>query len=119
VNITEIVHHTVRASALAPTLLNISANEREEVEMGLVWALIVGLVIGALAKLLMPGRDGGGIIVTSLLGVAGSLLAFAIGRSFGLYGRYEDGPGILASLLGSILVLALYRVFTRRRRRWI
>jgi uncharacterized membrane protein YeaQ/YmgE (transglycosylase-associated protein family) len=86
--------------------------------MGLLWALIVGLVIGALAKLLMPGRDGGGIIVTSLLGVAGSLVAFAIGRSFGIYGRYEDGPGILASILGAILVLGLYRVFTRRRR-WI
>lgn len=86
--------------------------------MGLVWALIVGLVVGALAKLLMPGRDGGGFIVTSLLGVAGSLVAFAIGRVFGLYGRYEDGPGILASVLGAVLVLGLYRAFARRRR-WI
>jgi uncharacterized membrane protein YeaQ/YmgE (transglycosylase-associated protein family) len=84
--------------------------------MGLLWALIVGLVIGALAKLVMPGRDRGGIIVTSLLGVAGSLVAFAIGRSFGIYGRYEDGPGILASVLGSVLVLGLYRAFTRSRR---
>ena len=84
--------------------------------MGLLWALIVGVVVGALAKLLMPGRDGGGIIVTSLLGVAGSMVAFAIGRVFGLYDRYADGPGILASVIGAILVLAFYRAFTRRRR---
>jgi uncharacterized membrane protein YeaQ/YmgE (transglycosylase-associated protein family) len=86
--------------------------------MGLVWALIVGLVIGALAKLLMPGRDGGGFILTSLLGVAGSMVAFAIGRVFGMYGAHADGPGILASVLGAILVLAFYRAITRRRR-WI
>ena len=84
--------------------------------MGLVWALILGVVIGALAKLLMPGRDGGGIILTSLLGVAGSMVAYAIGRVFGLYGTHSDGPGILASTLGAILVLALYRATTRRRR---
>jgi uncharacterized membrane protein YeaQ/YmgE (transglycosylase-associated protein family) len=93
-----------------------TTRKREEANMGLLWALIVGLVIGALAKLLMPGRDGGGFILTSLLGVAGSMVAFAIGRVFGMYGRYEDGPGILASVLGAVLVLGLYRLFTRRRR---
>lgn len=84
--------------------------------MGLVWALIVGLVIGALAKLLMPGRDGGGLILTSLLGVAGSMVAFAIGRVFGLYGAHDDAPGLLASVLGAILVLTVYRASIRRRR---
>ena len=84
--------------------------------MGLLWALIVGLVVGALAKLLMPGRDGGGIIVTALLGVVGAMVAFGIGRVFGLYGAHEDAPGVLASTLGAVLVLALYRTFTRRRR---
>jgi uncharacterized membrane protein YeaQ/YmgE (transglycosylase-associated protein family) len=84
--------------------------------MGLLWALIVGLVVGAVAKLLMPGRDGGGIIVTALLGVAGAMVAFGIGRVFGLYGTHDDAPGILASTLGAVLVLALYRSFTRRRR---
>lgn len=84
--------------------------------MGLLWALIVGLVVGALAKLLMPGRDRGGIVLTTLLGVAGSMVAFGIGRVFGMYGPREDGPGILASVLGAVLVLALYRAFARRRR---
>lgn len=84
--------------------------------MGLIWALIVGLVVGAFAKLLMPGRDGGGIIVTALLGVAGAMVAFGIGRVFGMYDANDDAPGILASTLGAVLVLALYRTFTRRRR---
>lgn len=84
--------------------------------MGLIWALIVGLVVGALAKLLMPGRDGGGIIVTALLGVAGAMVAYGIGRVFGLYSMNDDAPGMLASTLGAVLVLALYRTFTRRRR---
>lgn len=84
--------------------------------MGLLWALIIGLVVGALAKLLMPGRDGGGIIVTALLGVAGAMVAFGIGRVFGMYGANDDGPGLIASTLGAVLVLALYRSFTHRRR---
>jgi uncharacterized membrane protein YeaQ/YmgE (transglycosylase-associated protein family) len=84
--------------------------------MGLLWALIVGLVVGALAKLIMPGRDGGGMIVTALLGVAGSLVAFLIGRVMGMYGTHDDAPGILASILGAVLVLAIYRGATRRRR---
>jgi uncharacterized membrane protein YeaQ/YmgE (transglycosylase-associated protein family) len=84
--------------------------------MGLLWALLVGLVIGAIAKLLMPGRDGGGIIVTSLLGIGGSLVAFLIGRAFGMYGARDDAPGILASVIGAVLVLFVYRAATRRRR---
>ena len=84
--------------------------------MGLLWAMLVGLVVGALAKLIMPGRDGGGFIVTSLLGIAGALVAFMIGRVFGMYGNHEEAPGILASVLGSVLVLGVYRAATRRRR---
>jgi uncharacterized membrane protein YeaQ/YmgE (transglycosylase-associated protein family) len=83
--------------------------------MGLLWALIIGLVVGALAKLVMPGRDGGGIIVTALLGVVGAMVAFGIGRVFGLYGTQDNAPGILASTLGALLVLGLYRTFARRR----
>jgi uncharacterized membrane protein YeaQ/YmgE (transglycosylase-associated protein family) len=78
--------------------------------------MLVGLVVGALAKLVMPGRDGGGIIVTSLLGIAGALVAFLIGRVFGMYGTHDDAPGVLASLLGAVLVLGVYRTATRRRR---
>ena len=84
--------------------------------MGLLWALIVGLIIGALAKLIMPGRDPGGILVTMLLGVAGSFLALLIGRTMGMYGAHDDGPGIIASVLGSILLLAGYRALAGRRR---
>jgi uncharacterized membrane protein YeaQ/YmgE (transglycosylase-associated protein family) len=84
--------------------------------MGLLWALIVGLVVGALAKLIMPGRDPGGILVTMLLGVAGSFLALLIGRALGVYDMNDDGPGILASTLGAVLLLAGYRAISRRRR---
>lgn len=84
--------------------------------MGLLWALIVGLIVGALAKLIMPGRDPGGILVTMLLGVAGSFLALLIGRALGMYDMNDDGPGILASTLGAVLLLAGYRAVSRRRR---
>ena len=84
--------------------------------MGLLWALVVGLIVGALAKLVMPGRDPGGILVTMLLGVAGSFLAMLIGRSLGLYHAHDDAPGILASVLGSVLLLAGYRALVGRRR---
>jgi uncharacterized membrane protein YeaQ/YmgE (transglycosylase-associated protein family) len=83
--------------------------------MAIIWALIVGLVVGALAKLIMPGRDPGGIVLTKLLGVAGSLLAFFIGRAVGWYSAYDDGPGIIASILGAMIVLFVYRMARRER----
>jgi uncharacterized membrane protein YeaQ/YmgE (transglycosylase-associated protein family) len=85
--------------------------------MGLLWALVIGLIVGALAKLVMPGRDPGGIIVTMLLGVAGSFLALLIGRATGVYSMNDDGPGIIASVLGAVLLLAGYRAIAGRRRR--
>ncbi|MET0343386.1 MAG: GlsB/YeaQ/YmgE family stress response membrane protein [Polyangiales bacterium] len=84
--------------------------------MGLLWALIVGLIVGALAKLVMPGRDPGGIIVTMLLGIAGSFVALLVGRALGLYDMRDDGPGIIASVLGAVLLLAGYRAIAGRRR---
>jgi uncharacterized membrane protein YeaQ/YmgE (transglycosylase-associated protein family) len=84
--------------------------------MSLLWAALVGLVVGALAKLFMPGRDPGGIIVTMLLGVAGGLLAGAVGRAAGWY-TMGTGPGILASILGAMAILFLYRLVIGRRRR--
>jgi uncharacterized membrane protein YeaQ/YmgE (transglycosylase-associated protein family) len=83
--------------------------------MHLIWSLIIGLVVGAIAKFLMPGKDPGGIIVTSLLGIAGSMLAAFLGRSLGLYSPGEVAPGLLASVIGAMLLLGLYRVVTRRR----
>jgi uncharacterized membrane protein YeaQ/YmgE (transglycosylase-associated protein family) len=83
--------------------------------MHILWMLIVGLIVGALAKAVMPGRDPGGVVVTMLLGVAGALIAGFLGRSLGWYGTNE-GAGIIASILGSVILLAIYRAFVGRRR---
>lgn len=83
--------------------------------MGLIVSLIVGLVVGAIAKLLMPGRDPGGIFITALLGVAGSMLATAIGRATGWYSAHDDGAGIIASVIGAVIVLAGYRAVIGKR----
>jgi uncharacterized membrane protein YeaQ/YmgE (transglycosylase-associated protein family) len=79
-----------------------------------LWALIIGLVVGAIAKLLMPGRDPGGFIVTMLLGVAGSLVATFLGRALGWYAPGQ-GAGFIASVLGAVLLLWIYRKFFFRR----
>jgi uncharacterized membrane protein YeaQ/YmgE (transglycosylase-associated protein family) len=83
--------------------------------MHILWSLIVGLVVGAIAKLVMPGRDPGGIFITMLLGIAGSMVAGFLGRTLGWYGAADAGPGIIASVVGAIILLALYRMVTRRR----
>ncbi len=80
----------------------------------LLWSLIIGLVIGAVAKLLMPGRDPGGFIITMLLGVAGSLLANWIGRAMGLY-RQGEAAGFIMSVIGAMLLLFIYRLIVRGR----
>ncbi len=76
--------------------------------MQVISTLLLGLVVGAIAKLLMPGRDPGGIIITCLIGVGGAALAGFLGRAFGLY-SWGDGPGLCASVLGSVLLLTAYR----------
>ncbi|HEY7500298.1 MAG TPA: GlsB/YeaQ/YmgE family stress response membrane protein [Vicinamibacterales bacterium] len=76
--------------------------------------IVFGLVVGALAKLLMPGDDPGGIIVTILLGIAGALVGGLIGRSMGFYGANESA-GYLMSIAGAIILLALYRLVVRKR----
>jgi uncharacterized membrane protein YeaQ/YmgE (transglycosylase-associated protein family) len=80
----------------------------------MLWAIIIGLIVGALAKLIMPGRDPGGIIVTIILGIAGSLLATWIGRAAGWYAAGQ-GAGFIASLLGAIILLFIYRMIVGRR----
>jgi len=84
--------------------------------MGLLATLIVGLIVGALAKLFMPGRDPGGIIITILLGIAGSFVAGFLGRAVGWYRDPGSGPGIIASVIGAMILLALYRLAVGRRR---
>jgi len=80
----------------------------------LIWTAIIGLVIGAVAKFLMPGPQGGGILVTMLLGIVGSFVATYIGTAVGLYPQ-GAGAGFIASVLGAILVLWLYGKFFRGR----
>lgn len=79
----------------------------------LAWILF-GLVVGIIAKLLMPGRDPGGFIITILLGIAGALLGGFIGRALGFYGQNESA-GWIISILGAIILLALYRMMVRRK----
>src|SRR5687767_7800931 len=82
--------------------------------MHIISMLVIGLVIGALAKLVMPGRDPGGIIVTILIGIAGSMLAGFVGRELGWYAG-SRGAGFVASILGAIVLLAAYRLIMRGR----
>lgn len=78
--------------------------------MQFLWMCLIGLVAGALAKLLMPGKDPGGILVTMLLGIAGSILAGFLGRSLGWY-QEGEGAGVILSVVGAVLLLAIYRMF--------
>lgn len=83
--------------------------------MSILVTLLIGLVVGIVAKFLMPGRDPGGFIVTTLLGIAGAFVASFIGRSAGWYAPGEPA-GFLAAVLGAIALLIVYRlVFGRRR----
>ncbi len=76
--------------------------------------IIVGLIVGALAKLIMPGHDPGGIVVTMLLGIGGSILAGFLGRAVGWYGAGQP-TGFIASVIGAIIILAIYRIIIGRR----
>jgi uncharacterized membrane protein YeaQ/YmgE (transglycosylase-associated protein family) len=80
---------------------------------GVLGWIIFGLIVGVVAKLLMPGRDPGGIIVTMLLGIVGAVLGGFLGRTLGFYGPGE-AAGFFMSLLGAVALLAIYRMTTRR-----
>ena len=80
----------------------------------LVW-IVIGGIAGAIAKLLMPGKDPGGCIITILLGIAGALLAGFLGRAVGWYGE-GDGAGFIAAIVGAFLILLIYRLVVARRR---
>lgn len=82
--------------------------------MGILGWILFGLVVGALAKLIMPGRDPGGIIVTILLGIVGALVGGFLGRALDLYQPGEPA-GFVGALIGAIIVLAIYRLAGRRR----
>lgn len=82
--------------------------------MGILAWILFGLVVGVIAKLLMPGRDPGGFIVTILLGIAGALVGGFVGRAMGFY-ETNESAGWIMSILGAIVLLALYRMMVRRR----
>jgi uncharacterized membrane protein YeaQ/YmgE (transglycosylase-associated protein family) len=88
---------------------SLSVRQEEKIRMGIIGWIVFGLIVGAVAKLLMPGRDPGGWIVTILLGIAGALVGGFLGRAAGWYGP-NDAAGFLMSLLGAIVLLCLYRM---------
>jgi uncharacterized membrane protein YeaQ/YmgE (transglycosylase-associated protein family) len=79
----------------------------------LIW-VVFGLIVGAIAKLIMPGSDPGGIVITMLIGIAGSILGGFLGRMIGLYGPGQYG-GFFMSIIGALVLLFLYRQLTRTR----
>ena len=81
---------------------------------GILGWILFGLIVGAVAKLIMPGNDPGGIIVTMLLGIVGAVVGGWLGRALGFYGP-NDPAGFLMSLVGAVALLAMYRAISRRR----
>jgi uncharacterized membrane protein YeaQ/YmgE (transglycosylase-associated protein family) len=82
--------------------------------MGIILTLIIGLVAGAVAKFLMPGRDPGGFIITMLLGVAGAFVATWLGQAIGWY-QAGEGAGLIGAVVGAVIILIIYRVIVSRR----
>ncbi len=82
--------------------------------MSIVVTLLVGLVVGVIARLVVPGRDPGGAGITIVLGLAGAFIAGSLGQALGWYAAGE-APGIVASVIGAVLLLAIYRVVAGRR----
>jgi len=81
---------------------------------GIIGWIIFGIIVGLVARLLHPGRDPGGFVVTCLIGIAGSLLGGFLGRAMGLY-REGQGAGFIMSVIGAILLLVIYHAVVRRR----
>jgi uncharacterized membrane protein YeaQ/YmgE (transglycosylase-associated protein family) len=80
---------------------------------GIIGTIIFGLIVGVFAKLLMPGKDPGGIIITIILGIVGSVVGRWVGQLLGFYGP-EEAAGFIMSLIGAIILLAIYRAATKR-----
>ena len=82
--------------------------------MTIIWAIIIGFIVGLVAKLLMPGRDPGGFIVTALLGIIGAVVATFIGQAMGIYAAGQSA-GFIGAVIGAIIVLAIYHMVRGRR----
>jgi uncharacterized membrane protein YeaQ/YmgE (transglycosylase-associated protein family) len=82
--------------------------------MSIIWAIIIGFIVGLIAKFLMPGRDPGGFIVTAILGIVGALVATFLGQAMGLYAAGQSA-GFIASVIGAMVVLFIYHLVRGRR----
>ena len=82
--------------------------------MSILWILLIGLVVGLVAKALMPGRDPGGFVITALIGIAGAFVAHMLGRALGWYAEGQPA-GFIASVIGAIMLLAVYRMVLGRK----
>jgi uncharacterized membrane protein YeaQ/YmgE (transglycosylase-associated protein family) len=83
--------------------------------MSIIWAILIGFIVGLIAKFLMPGRDPGGFFITAVLGIVGALLASFLGQAMGLYAAGQ-AAGFIASVIGAMIVLFLYHMIRGRRR---
>ena len=82
--------------------------------MGIIWSIIIGFIAGLVAKFLMPGRDPGGFIITTLLGIIGAVVATYLGQAVGWY-RPGEGAGFIGAVVGAVILLAIYRMVAGRR----
>ena len=82
--------------------------------MGIIWTIIIGFIVGIVAKFLMPGRDPAGFIITALIGIVGSVVATYLGRAMGFY-QVGESAGFIAAVLGSIILLFIYRMVTGKQ----
>jgi uncharacterized membrane protein YeaQ/YmgE (transglycosylase-associated protein family) len=84
--------------------------------MGIIWAIVIGFLVGIVAKFLMPGRDGGGFFVTALLGIVGALVATFLGQAMGFYAAGQSA-GFIGAVVGAIVVLFIYNLVRGKGRR--
>ena len=82
--------------------------------MSILWTILIGLIVGIVAKCLMPGRDPGGLVITAIIGIVGSVIATYLGQELGFY-RPGQSAGFIAAVIGSIILLLLYRMVTGRK----
>ena len=82
--------------------------------MSIIWTIVIGFIAGAVAKFLMPGKDGGGFILTTVLGIAGAIVANFLGMFVGWYGEGE-GAGFIASIVGAVIILVVFRLIKKRQ----
>lgn len=82
--------------------------------MGIIWTILIGFVVGVVAKFLMPGRDPAGFIITVVIGIVGSFVASFLGSAMGFY-RQGEPVGFIAAVIGAMILLFIYRMIAGRR----